>query len=253
MRGRFPIEFPEWAKGCWGQIGQDHAVHTREAGRAGHTTHTGAREQQGLPMGPCGQNTRRLRKLPRARGGQKSWRPCSLHVPSGTGWERGHALRTLLPVLTEKELALGLLQTAVAQLLPQGLVSIPTEKLLYQLQDVQESLQERQPPNHRWVSPLSRAPRFPELLPRVQHLSFQVRLVGCGEGRPGTGQSRLIACPGGRGQPLPRTVQAGEAHSARPDSAARRGLPEGVTCVSCSKIGLEAPQLALRELFGKTR
>ncbi|XP_058527490.1 protein TBATA isoform X4 [Ochotona princeps] len=38
----------------------------------------------------------------------------------------------------EKDLALGLLQTAVAQLLPQPLVSIPAEKLLHQLQEVQE-------------------------------------------------------------------------------------------------------------------
>ncbi|XP_027623521.1 protein TBATA isoform X3 [Tupaia chinensis] len=46
----------------------------------------------------------------------------------------------------EKDLALGLLQTAVAQLLPQPLVSIPTEKLLSQLQDVQEPSQEKQQP-----------------------------------------------------------------------------------------------------------
>ncbi|XP_007454764.1 PREDICTED: protein TBATA [Lipotes vexillifer] len=44
----------------------------------------------------------------------------------------------------EKDMALGLLQTAVAQLLPQALVSIPAEKLLNQLQEIQEPLQERQ-------------------------------------------------------------------------------------------------------------
>ncbi|XP_059755997.1 protein TBATA [Balaenoptera ricei] len=44
----------------------------------------------------------------------------------------------------EKDMALGLLQTAVAQLLPQPLVSIPAEKLLNQLQEIQEPLQERQ-------------------------------------------------------------------------------------------------------------
>ncbi|XP_059982313.1 protein TBATA [Lagenorhynchus albirostris] len=44
----------------------------------------------------------------------------------------------------EKDRALGLLQTAVAQLLPQALVSIPSEKLLNQLQEIQEPLQERQ-------------------------------------------------------------------------------------------------------------
>ncbi|XP_048192544.1 protein TBATA [Perognathus longimembris pacificus] len=38
----------------------------------------------------------------------------------------------------EKDVALGLLQTAVAQLLPQPLMSIPEEKLLNQLQEVQE-------------------------------------------------------------------------------------------------------------------
>ncbi|XP_072827455.1 protein TBATA isoform X2 [Vicugna pacos] len=44
----------------------------------------------------------------------------------------------------EKDMALGLLQTAVAQLLPQPLVSISAEKLLNQLQEVQELSQERQ-------------------------------------------------------------------------------------------------------------
>uniref|UniRef100_A0A452TRH7 Thymus, brain and testes associated n=1 Tax=Ursus maritimus TaxID=29073 RepID=A0A452TRH7_URSMA len=44
----------------------------------------------------------------------------------------------------EKDLALGLLQTAVAQLLPQPLDSIPMEKLLDQLQEVQDPSQERQ-------------------------------------------------------------------------------------------------------------
>ncbi|XP_039334053.1 protein TBATA isoform X2 [Saimiri boliviensis] len=46
----------------------------------------------------------------------------------------------------EKDLALGLLQTAVAQLLPQPLVSMPTEKLLNQLQEMQEPAQEKQEP-----------------------------------------------------------------------------------------------------------
>ncbi|XP_051009066.1 protein TBATA [Acomys russatus] len=44
----------------------------------------------------------------------------------------------------EKDLALGLLQTAVAQLLPQPLPSIPAEKLLNQLQELQELPQETQ-------------------------------------------------------------------------------------------------------------
>lgn len=44
----------------------------------------------------------------------------------------------------EKDMALGLLQTAVAQLLPQPLVSIPEEKLLNQLQEIQEPSQEKQ-------------------------------------------------------------------------------------------------------------
>ncbi|XP_004680858.1 PREDICTED: protein TBATA [Condylura cristata] len=52
----------------------------------------------------------------------------------------------------EKDLALGLLQTAVAQLLPQPLLSIPAEKLLDQLQEVQE-LQEKQP------APSSQSPK----------------------------------------------------------------------------------------------
>uniref|UniRef100_A0A8C8Z291 Thymus, brain and testes associated n=1 Tax=Prolemur simus TaxID=1328070 RepID=A0A8C8Z291_PROSS len=44
----------------------------------------------------------------------------------------------------EKDLALGLLQTAVAQLLPQPLTSMPAERLLNQLEEVQESPQENQ-------------------------------------------------------------------------------------------------------------
>ncbi|XP_016871336.1 protein TBATA isoform X3 [Homo sapiens] len=51
----------------------------------------------------------------------------------------------------EKDLALGLLQTAVAQLLPQPLVSIPTEKLLSQLPEVHEPPQEKQEPPCRWA------------------------------------------------------------------------------------------------------
>ncbi|XP_011782915.1 PREDICTED: protein TBATA isoform X1 [Colobus angolensis palliatus] len=62
----------------------------------------------------------------------------------------------------EKDLALGLLQTAVAQLLPQPLVSIPTEKLLNQLQDVQQPPQEKQEPPCRWA--LTPPPPFCSLL-----------------------------------------------------------------------------------------
>lgn len=47
-------------------------------------------------------------------------------------------------VLLEKDLALELLQTAVAQLLPERLPSIPAEKLLHQLQELQEPPQETQ-------------------------------------------------------------------------------------------------------------
>ncbi|KAB0347701.1 hypothetical protein FD754_012558 [Muntiacus muntjak] len=50
----------------------------------------------------------------------------------------------------EKDMALGLLQTAVAQLLPQPPVSIPEEKLLNQLLEVQDSLQERPQLPYRW-------------------------------------------------------------------------------------------------------
>ncbi|XP_059518449.1 protein TBATA [Myotis daubentonii] len=62
----------------------------------------------------------------------------------------------------EKALALGLLQTAVAQLLPQGLVSIPTEKLLNQLQDVQEPSQERQQPTYSQSPKKSKTPPLPK-------------------------------------------------------------------------------------------
>lgn len=54
-----------------------------------------------------------------------------------------------MAVLTEKDLALRLLQTAVDQLLPQALVSIPTEQLLNQLQEIQEPPQEREQPPYR--------------------------------------------------------------------------------------------------------
>nr|XP_012315728.1 protein TBATA isoform X1 [Aotus nancymaae] len=59
----------------------------------------------------------------------------------------------------EKHLALGLLQTAVAQLLPQPLVSIPTEKLLNQLQEMQEPPQEKQEP------PCSQSPKKTKIPP----------------------------------------------------------------------------------------
>ncbi|XP_060056805.1 protein TBATA isoform X6 [Erinaceus europaeus] len=75
----------------------------------------------------------------------------------------------------EKDLALGLLQTAVAQLLPQPLVSIPEEKLLNQLQEVQES-QERlqltpssQSPKKTKTSPLPKSER-PEYIGKAQVL-----------------------------------------------------------------------------------
>nr|XP_055209538.1 protein TBATA isoform X13 [Gorilla gorilla gorilla] len=59
----------------------------------------------------------------------------------------------------EKDLTLGLLQTAVAQLLPQPLVSIPTEKLLNQLQEVREPPQEKQEP------PCSQSPKKTKITP----------------------------------------------------------------------------------------
>ncbi|XP_036911695.1 protein TBATA [Sturnira hondurensis] len=62
----------------------------------------------------------------------------------------------------EKDLALGLLQTAVAQLLPQPLASIPTEKLLNQLQEVQEPPQERQQPSYSQSWKKSKATALPE-------------------------------------------------------------------------------------------
>nr|XP_021508496.1 protein TBATA [Meriones unguiculatus] len=71
----------------------------------------------------------------------------------------------------EKELALGLLQTAVAQLLPEPLPSIPAEKLLHQLQELQEPPQETQAtysPSQRKmnISPLPK----PEYIGKAQVL-----------------------------------------------------------------------------------
>ncbi|XP_053779414.1 protein TBATA [Desmodus rotundus] len=62
----------------------------------------------------------------------------------------------------EKDLALGLLQAAVAQLLPQPLVSIPTEKLLHQLREVQEPPQERQQPSYSQSPNKSKAAALPK-------------------------------------------------------------------------------------------
>ena len=69
-------------------------------------------------------------------------------------------------MLAEKDLALGLLQTAVAQLLPQPLDSIPVEKLLDQLQEGQEPSQERKQPPCRGA--LHPSPQFPEPYPRIK-------------------------------------------------------------------------------------
>ncbi|XP_026359769.2 protein TBATA [Ursus arctos] len=62
----------------------------------------------------------------------------------------------------EKDLALGLLQTAVAQLLPQPLDSIPMEKLLDQLQEVQEPSQERQQPPYSQSPKKTKTPPLPK-------------------------------------------------------------------------------------------
>uniref|UniRef100_A0A8C3YKY4 Thymus, brain and testes associated n=1 Tax=Catagonus wagneri TaxID=51154 RepID=A0A8C3YKY4_9CETA len=75
----------------------------------------------------------------------------------------------------EKDMALGLLQTAVAQLLPQPLVSIPAEKLLSQLQEIQGPPQERpqlpysQSPKKTKTPPLSKSEK-PENVGQAQVL-----------------------------------------------------------------------------------
>ncbi|XP_037353144.2 protein TBATA [Talpa occidentalis] len=75
----------------------------------------------------------------------------------------------------EKDLALGLLQTAVAQLLPEPLLSIPAEKLLDQLQEVQE-LQEKQlpPPSSQSLKKMKSPPvpksEKPEYIGKAQVL-----------------------------------------------------------------------------------
>ncbi|XP_053438735.1 protein TBATA isoform X1 [Nycticebus coucang] len=61
----------------------------------------------------------------------------------------------------EKDLALGLLQIAVAQLLPQPLTTMPTEKLLNQLIEVQE-LQENQ-------APYSQSPKKTKIPPLAEN------------------------------------------------------------------------------------
>ncbi|CAK7303128.1 Protein TBATA [Vulpes lagopus] len=62
----------------------------------------------------------------------------------------------------EKDLALGLLQTAVAQQFPQPLVSIPLEKLLHQLQEFQEPSQEKQQPPYSQSPKKTKTPPLPK-------------------------------------------------------------------------------------------
>ncbi|XP_069317031.1 protein TBATA [Eulemur rufifrons] len=75
----------------------------------------------------------------------------------------------------EKDLALGLLQTAVAQLLPQPLTSLPAERLLNQLEEVQESPQENQQlpysqsPTKMRTPPLAKSEK-PEYIGKAQVL-----------------------------------------------------------------------------------
>lgn len=140
----------------------------------------------------------------RRAGGPAAARP----IPQQDG-ARGLAPERPPPtpaVLTEKDTALGLLQTAVAQLLPQPLVSIPAEKLLNQLLEVQDSLQERHQLPYRWVSYPSPAPLFLELLPHIQPPVHP----GVARGGPGK-EARAwaaCACTGGRGPTLPGTPGA---------------------------------------------
>lgn len=86
-----------------------------------------------------------------------------------------------MAMLTEKDLALRLLQMAVAQLLPQALVSIRMEQLLNQLQKVQGPPQEREQPPYRWASHPS-LPLCSQNCSSCSVLSSQVRLVGSREG-----------------------------------------------------------------------
>ncbi|XP_076981130.1 protein TBATA isoform X4 [Tamandua tetradactyla] len=89
----------------------------------------------------------------------------------------------------EKDLVLGLLQTAVAQLLPQPLVSIPTEQLLGQLQEVQEQPQETQQPRSRLffalviANPKRRQKRHLYQKAKSQNTSGKHKFSGCIQAR----------------------------------------------------------------------
>nr|XP_012618058.1 protein TBATA isoform X3 [Microcebus murinus] len=79
----------------------------------------------------------------------------------------------------EKDLVLGLLQTAVAQFLPQPLTSIPVERLLNQLEEVQDSPQENQQllrysqfPKKTRTLPLAKSEK-PEYIGKAQVLRIQ--------------------------------------------------------------------------------
>lgn len=106
-KGQVPYRVPRVGQGVlW--AGRPRPRYTRgRCGRAGRTAHSGSREKGDLPVGPCGQNMRWLRKLPWARGGQKSWRPCSLHVLSSDRPGLGHAPEDSAPCAYRERVGAG--------------------------------------------------------------------------------------------------------------------------------------------------
>lgn len=72
-------------------------------------------------------------------------------------------------LFSEKDLALGLLQTAVAQLISQPSPCLPAEQLLNQLQELQKPPQETQQATYRWAQGPLPVLLFPEPHPGHQH------------------------------------------------------------------------------------
>lgn len=225
-------------------------------GRAGRTAHSGSREKGDLPVGPCGQNMRWLRKLPWARGGQKSWRPCSLHVLSSDRPGLGHAPEDSAPCAYRERVGAGAPADSSGSAPSPGSSLHPNRKASKPAPGCPGTTSREAAVKLQVGVTLPPAPLFPELPPHVQHLSFQVRLVGCREGSLALAGAGLAACPGGRGQPLPwdppGSLCCSEAPSARPDSAASRGVPEGGPVSAVARQGWRSRSEPSRALWEGT-
>lgn len=236
--GRSPVGFPEWAKWCCGQVGQDHTIHMRKVQKGWAHSTLRVQGEGGPPVGPCGQNTSRLRKLPWARGGQKSRRPCSLHVLCSDRRGRGHSPEDSAPCAYRESVGAGAPADSSGSAPSPGPRLHPDRKTAKPAPGRPGTTSRDATAKLQVGLPTPSYPLFPELPPPVQLLSLPVRLVGCREGSLALAGAGRTVCPGGRGQPPPwnppGSLCCSEAPSARPDSAASRGVPEGVAALRSS-------------------